>query len=556
MDLLNRAYAQLYDLFRSMTPGSRLTAGLLLAVVGISVGYLFMHPAAQPQVDLMNGAPIQASQLRTIEAALGKANLKTYEVRGTKIFVPRGEEAAYMAALTDAKALPQNLGWAQREAVNETSFFDVGSQRDRNRQKIAVQDALSTAIRNKPGIEDAAVIYDEDTKPGFGHEKQMTALVSVRPAGNLPLDERQVSDIRQIVVAGKAGMKPENVTVADLNGRTWRGVEEGAMVGDKLYISLKRAYEQDLKTKILNALCRYISGVTVEVNMELGSERTLREKHATYDARLSHRPNAVANAPQAALNANFPRPQVVAPLASNVTTVLKAVLDDGSGSRDPTRSLPTAAAANTPSERESDQWTPRLAKVSIGIPDSYFRQIWEIWEKRSHGEAREPSKTSDATTLDRIRAEESAKIQKHVAQLLPPVEGINNPTELVVVTRFDDLPVKELPPAAWDQNAYAWLRQYGGMLALVGLALVSLLVLRSMARAGAAEARTASLLAGVTMTEDIPVPSEEPTESIPLHHARRASSTSAVGRDELSELVGQDPNAAAGILRTWVGNSR
>ena len=60
------AYAQLYDLFRSMTP-ARLTAGLLLVLVGVSVGYLFVHPAAQPQVDLMDGRPISASQLAAIK---------------------------------------------------------------------------------------------------------------------------------------------------------------------------------------------------------------------------------------------------------------------------------------------------------------------------------------------------------------------------------------------------------------------------------------------------------------------------------------------------------
>ena len=43
MDFLNKAIAQLSDLFRSMTPGARITAGLLLAVVVVSMGYLFQH---------------------------------------------------------------------------------------------------------------------------------------------------------------------------------------------------------------------------------------------------------------------------------------------------------------------------------------------------------------------------------------------------------------------------------------------------------------------------------------------------------------------------------
>ncbi len=467
MDLLNRAYGQLYDRYRSMTPGSRLTAGLLLLVVGLSLGYLLVHQTAQPQVDLMHGAGIGPSQLPAIESALIKANL-TYEIIGTSIFVPRNEEPACMAALTDAKVLPRDLGAAQREALKDGSLFDIGSERDRNRQKIAVQDTVAAAIRRKPGIEDASVLYNEETKPGFAHEKQMTALVNVEPSGNLPLDQIQVADIRALVAGGMAGFKERNVTVADLNGRTWRGDEEGAMTADKL-ISLKRAYEQDLKAKILNALY-FISGATVEVNMQLGGDRS----------------------------------------------------------------------------------TPRLAKVSIGIPDSYFRRLGQ---ERSGSSVGDTPRTPEARTLDQIRAEEEAKIQKQVAQLLPPAEGAHNLPDLVAVTSFDDLPAKALPPPAWEQTAKAWLRAYGGLLALAGLTLASLWLLRSTARAGAAERRRVALATNPAPPADIPAADRQPAEPVPLHHGLRPNPSSVTSRNDLSELVRQNPHAAAGILRTWVGSS-
>ena len=48
MDFLNKSIAQVSELFRSMTPGARLTAGLLLAVVVVSMGYLFRQGTAGP----------------------------------------------------------------------------------------------------------------------------------------------------------------------------------------------------------------------------------------------------------------------------------------------------------------------------------------------------------------------------------------------------------------------------------------------------------------------------------------------------------------------------
>ena len=72
------------------------------------------------------------------------------------------------------------------------------------------------------------------------------------------------------MVGAYAELKPENVTVSDLNGRTWRGSVGSA---DEIrYRSMKRASEQDLKAKILGVLS-HIPGVTVEVNVELDREQ-------------------------------------------------------------------------------------------------------------------------------------------------------------------------------------------------------------------------------------------------------------------------------------------
>ena len=63
MDIFNKAFAQLSDLFRSMTPGARITAGLLLVVVVVSLGYLFRYQTSAADAYLMNGEPIPASDL-------------------------------------------------------------------------------------------------------------------------------------------------------------------------------------------------------------------------------------------------------------------------------------------------------------------------------------------------------------------------------------------------------------------------------------------------------------------------------------------------------------
>ena len=60
MDFLNKAFAQLNELFRSMTVGARITAGLLLVVVVVSLVYLFRYESSSPDLYLMNGERLSA----------------------------------------------------------------------------------------------------------------------------------------------------------------------------------------------------------------------------------------------------------------------------------------------------------------------------------------------------------------------------------------------------------------------------------------------------------------------------------------------------------------
>jgi flagellar M-ring protein FliF len=546
MDFLNRAYSQLNDLYRSMTPGSRLTAGLLAVVVVVSMGYLFMHEGSSADVDLMHGVPIGADQLRSMEAALGKANLKTYEIRGTSIYVPRGEKAAYMGALAAGQALPRGFGDALRDAINKDSPFVSNKQRDQL-IKIAIQDELALWIRSMSGIESAYVLYDVDIKPGFIREKQITATACVKPAGGAPLDEARVSAIRHLV-AGGTGAKPENVTVSDLNGRTWYGnaLNGGGSADDNLYVSLQRIYEQDLKAKILNALC-FIPNVTVEPTVVLDRERISRVRQVKRDPPPPAPRDAVSNAPYAVQDANSGGHQASGGQPANVATALNAVLggnprDDAPPSLDSVRSV-----SGEQVDRENVGLTPKLAKVSVGVPVSYFKNVWQ--QRRPAGETGAPT-TPDQAALDQIRVEESAKIQRHVAQLLPPVDGVNDAMELVTVTTFQDLPAQELPLPSWQQNALTWLGQYWGTLATLGLSLVGLLVLRSVVRGAAAgprEARTFAARPSAPPAESAPVPA--------MHGRRRVRPGNPSGRDELSEVVQQNPDTAANILRTWIGNA-
>ena len=93
MDFVNKAYAQLSELFRSMTPGTRIAAALLLGVIVVSLVYLFQYQGSSGDEYLLDGRPFSGSELTAIESAFAQKGLAKSHVEGNKIRIPRGQKS-------------------------------------------------------------------------------------------------------------------------------------------------------------------------------------------------------------------------------------------------------------------------------------------------------------------------------------------------------------------------------------------------------------------------------------------------------------------------------
>ena len=272
MDFINKALAQLGELFRSMTPAARITAGMLLVVIVISVTYLFNHQFSSGDAYLFGGEAVSASEIGPMQAAFGKANLNDAEFDGNRIRVPRGKQAAYMAALAEAGALPHNFGDVMKRML-DTSNFMVSKAKQQEMTKLALQVELTNIICKMRGIESASVVYDVQNQTGLNTQKTISASVQVKPQGNLALSGEQVKMIRYTVSGALAGLAPESVSVIDLNGRAYPGGPAGSNpdASDDPYLSRKTQYEQQFTESIANMLS-FVKGAVVTVNVELHPE--------------------------------------------------------------------------------------------------------------------------------------------------------------------------------------------------------------------------------------------------------------------------------------------
>jgi flagellar M-ring protein FliF len=552
MDFLNKAFAQFNDLFRSMTPGGRITTGLLLIVAVASVGYLFQAQVGGGDDYLFGGEAMQTPTLQKMEEAFGKANLNGYSLDGGRVKVPHSQRAAYLAALADARALPTNFGDAGKEAV-DGNMWESPAQRERRLEQ-AKEAELVLVIRNMKGVEQASVIIDKQNQPGFDRTPLKTASVTVWGAGADPLDEDLIDKIAKCVKAANAGMKDENVTIIDGNagGVVHIPGDPGGPDGDPHARAVRKA-EQALNAKIREALMKFIPNIAVASTVELGNEkggRIIERKNdpkgtpikTSEKSRTSnHESSSAGGAP--GLGAQGGGAMASASLSGK-----------GNENTEETDTQQLNVVSTTSKETEMFGLALKSAKASIGIPASYYTKVWQDRNPAKEGEQ---AKKPDEAAIAPIRQEIMEDVRKHVAALLPGNADVKDPTALVQVTTFQDIKMAEVPSASVAQTAVSWFKQNWTMVALVGLVLFSLNMLRSMLRSlpapAAASIAPSPIAARVSAADS---KTEETVDSVEATAARRLRRISGSGpslRDELSEFVKEDPDSAANILRAWIG---
>ncbi len=204
--------------------------------------------------------------------------------------------------------------------------------------------------------------------------------------------------------------------------------------------------------------------------------------------------------------------------------------------------------SGTHTQTETYGLTAKRVTVSVSIPESYLVNIWK--QRNPTAPDAEPVEP-DAAALDTIQQDEADRIKVHVANLLPEDPTVPDPLDLVKVSFFPSVAVDPIVEPGMGENALVWLGQSWATLGTLGMALFGLMMLRSMLNAPPIPPAGShpSLLAESTGDDD-----DDSVEGKAARSLGRFSGTGASLRDELTELVDEDTEAAANILKTWIGN--
>ncbi len=549
MDFLNKAFAQLADLFKSMSPGARITAGLLVVLVAVSMTYLFVFQMNTANEFLFGSREFSQAELDAMQTAFGAAGLNQFEVVGKRVRVPRGKLVEYLQALSQSNFQPQNFDSAIDQVVADSnSLIDSRPLQDFKFSQ-ALDKKCGQVISGMRGIDQATVQSREVKKGGFPPQTERKATVAASGTGGA-LSPAHVQQIRTYV-AGYYAIGLDDVTITDLNGNVTFGGDRATREPNgpqTEYAEAKRDYESYWKQKIEECLAVYpgvVVGVNVEVDPELGSE----SRKVVVDPQ----PTAVESNTYRKTTENRPAPggrpgAVPNEVASNTPRSISSVSAQES-TLDENREQQVSVPGHEQTVRKKAPLIPTSVTATVLVPESYIENLW----KQKNPEATEGPKDVD---LEPISTPLIESIKKTVLSTLPPPPADStSTTSLVEVTTFVDLPAPEVEPPSFATTAHYWFTDNWQNLGLVGLGLLSLLMLRSMVKSNVPTPATSSvaLPAAPKKAADEPVQDEPAPEPIILQRRQHPAGGSL--RDELTAMVKEDPDAAANVLRTWIGDA-
>jgi len=547
MDFLNRGFAQVSELFRSMAPGARITAGLLLGVIVVSLAFLFRFSSSTPDSYLVVQGRTP-NEIARMQAAFQEAKLTGSQVDGSRIRVPRGQEDQYMAALVSSGALPHNFGDYWTQALTDSNSF-TSKQKQAEMVKVAKLRELSRWFSGIPGVDNAAVFYDIEERPTFGQQRAITASVNLNTASGARLTNEQIANIRNTMLGAIAGLRAQNLQITDQAGHRYSaGGDDLASSGDDAFFNRKQQYERDLEEKVMGALA-LIRGAEVKVTAELNPETRHQEEKRHFDPKpvalqqseSSRSETTIGQAPQGPPGFRAQQPNQAATLGQSAAPRSES---------EQNQTEKQSVVSSDTTLRDLAPLTLRDAKVAITIPASYFVSVWR---ERNQAAAGAATKDPTPAELQQVRTETKTNIEEVVNGLLPALPPGVDEYPRVKVVEFQDLAPIATPVPAFTEHFLSWMNQHWTTVGMFLLGLVSLLMLRSMIRATPVEETLGRVLPSTLSLAPTPAMAEPQQENKPRLKRRVAQGSNL--RDELTEMVREDPDSAATILRSWIGNA-
>jgi flagellar M-ring protein FliF len=202
----------------------------------------------------------------------------------------------------------------------------------------------------------------------------------------------------------------------------------------------------------------------------------------------------------------------------------------------------------------------------VAVPFSFYKKVATYqWLSLNPTKLASDAPPLTEQDLAKIKLETATSIQDKLIPILPKGATGEDKLSRVNVTDYPDMPTPEIPPTALSRTALAWLAQYWQTIALMGLAGAAIISLRQFAMT-ASSSNDSEFEKGFDLTlddaSDIDLSSLSDDENESVVHSLeddpdmpRLRTTGGDITNDMTALIRENPDAAATLLRNWIGGT-
>jgi len=573
-NFIQQNYAKLKDLYLSMTLGNRIVAALLMATLLISLGYLIVGSikATDPTrntVKLLDGYRFSSSEKGAAEFAFAKVRLNGHNWLGDQLQVPTNRQADYTAALAENSVL-ESTGRDRFDASQKLSAWDAARTMDK-RMLTAKERDCAAAIKKVTGIADAEVVSNK--RPAWERNvwarTQITSVgVFVEAIENKPLKPDTIGAIGLIVAPMFGITNMKEISIVDRKySRAYDGSGEQQGSAQSAFLRHQNTYQDEWENRIYDLLPNIV-GLKVKTSVMLTTHREQR----TFD--VDHRkptPLVTHVMGYDFLREGYDRFFRPGQIAQFSRTLIDPIGDISPRDRTTEKkheAETTNALPGTETTTEELPYIPLQVRVSIQIPREHILAVWRE-NNRLFGD---PDAKPTQEQLDAVETEITLTNKRSIAKLLESYRVSNkiDPMELVEIAYYSPIRPDEVTLTAWEQFVL-FLQQHWQSLGLMSLVFGGLVVLWSISKPQKPEP--------IVIYEGLDTPleaidariaekrrlEEEAAAAavIAAEEKAQAEYENSLGefgsirslREEIAELIAKNPEAAAAVIRQWIGNA-
>lgn len=558
MDRLRQVIAQISEQYAKMGASQKLLLASLAVIATMTLFLVSQYASKPSMVDLIPAS----GEIDTV-GALRNAGYNAEIIDG-KVVVPEGQQRSAAAYLIQSGQHPGDTTLLFKNLIGSQDW-KASSAQHRQQYFIALQNELSSIITDFRGVSKASVILDVPQTTGLGRAaRPASASVTIFTGGLGGVPQDMVDAVANLVSGAVSGLTPNNVKVIDGSTGRARTTSDDSMNASGRYLEYAAQVEKHARMKI-EELFGHIPNVIVSVTAHVDIT-SVQSTENLYAPEKQGSVSMLASESKTGSSSRQANRGAESGVRSNQAVAINSGSGNGSATEQTTGETTYDSAIGNRTKTVLDpRGMPTHYSASVIIPQEYIVGIIENSRVIEDGAEPEPVTPEQAQAFfDQAKPSFEGLVRPHLV-------GRGGAGELTQ----GDLSLQMAPLGALylagtmntsSGGMLGSLTGGGGMLSggklietvLVGvLAVVALVMMLSMVKRSAKriELPTVEQLVGVTpdlegSTDLIGEAGEGEMVMAGIEVDEKLIEIQQL-RDQVSELVNQNPESAAMLVDRW-----